>query len=45
MPVVGEASGDPLLGVAVRVYANFAEDTTIPEVLAVVGQCRRGQMS
>lgn len=35
MPAIGEPPGDPLVDVAVRVYADFAE------VLAVVDQCRR----
>jgi hypothetical protein len=31
---------DPLVDVAVRVYADFAEHATLAEVLAVVGRCR-----
>jgi hypothetical protein len=31
---------DPLAEVAVRVYADFAECTTLDEVLAVIGSCR-----
>jgi hypothetical protein len=31
---------DPLVDVAVRVYADFADRATLAEVLAVVGRCR-----
>ncbi|HEU5267667.1 MAG TPA: hypothetical protein VFU35_13250 [Jatrophihabitans sp.] len=31
---------DPMVEVAVRVYADFAERATLAEVLAVVGRCR-----
>ena len=31
---------DPLVEVAVRVYADFAEHVTLAEVLAVVARCR-----
>ena len=31
---------DPLVEVAVRVYADFADRATVAEVLAVVGRCR-----
>jgi hypothetical protein len=31
---------DPLVEVAVRVYADFAEHATLAEVLAVIGRCR-----
>jgi hypothetical protein len=31
---------DPLVEVAVRVYADFAEHATLAEVLAVIARCR-----
>jgi hypothetical protein len=31
---------DPLVEVAVRVHAEFADRATLAEVLAVVGRCR-----
>jgi hypothetical protein len=31
---------DPLVDVAARIYADFAADATLAEVLMVVGQCR-----
>ncbi len=31
---------DPLVEVAVRVYADFTEHATLAEVLAVIGRCR-----
>jgi len=31
---------DPLVEVAVRVYADFAERATLAEVLAVIARCR-----
>jgi hypothetical protein len=31
---------DPLVDVAVRLYAEFAEHATLAEVLAVIGRCR-----
>src|SRR3954451_3792394 len=37
--LVGPA--DPLVDVAVRIYADFAGQATLAEVLAVIGHCRR----
>jgi hypothetical protein len=31
---------DPLVDVAVRVYADYAEPATLAEVLTVIAQCR-----
>lgn len=31
---------DPLVEVAVRVYADFAEHATLADVLTVIGRCR-----
>jgi hypothetical protein len=31
---------DPLVEVTARIYADFAADTTLAEVLTVVGRCR-----
>jgi anti-anti-sigma factor len=39
-PAIADLASDPLLDVALRVYADFAQHATLAEILAVIAGCR-----